>query len=112
MLLVNRQKALASSYLDETFTMLRTLGVEHVESRLKHGNALLVAVHLLIVCVSQCLNLLGDSVHECRNYTVQLFLVLLSACTTTSAGCSRLNLVFDHPDVGVDLCQTGLDDTE
>ena len=61
--------------LDLSFSILRAVGMNQVQCRIKDADRFLVPVHLLVVGGRLGVNLLGDVVHERSNDLVQFPLV-------------------------------------
>ena len=92
--------------------MLKAVFVDHVKSRLKHGDTFLISIHFFIVGVGLSFNLFGYCVHKSSNNFVKLLLVfdIVNRPSISSWG-SCLYLVFDDTNISVYLSKADFDNT-
>ena len=107
MLLVLGEEASILGDLDLDLRVFVTVGVQQVQRGVQDRNRLFVSVHILLVGVRLCLDLLRELVHEVGEYFVHLLAVSLRAL-----GSFRLASVFDHTNGSVHLSYPQLGNTQ
>jgi hypothetical protein len=93
--------------------VLKAVLMDHVQGRLEHRDTLLIPVHFLVVSICLSLDLLSHCIHESSDNFIELFFVLkIVNWTSICSWSSCFDLVFDHSDIGVDLCKSNFNHTQ